>query len=248
LITGAAGGIGRATAVRLAGKGARIVASDLADASLDETARAVEAAGGEVVTVDHDVTVRDAWERVVAVAAERFGGIDWLVNNAGVEGVVAPIEHSPEDVFDRVMAVNVKGVFLGMQGVWPVLRARGAGAIVNVSSVAGLMGDPGIAPYVASKHAVIGLTRSAAVGGGREGIRVNAVCPAPIETRMMRSLEAGLSPHDPAAVQTMLAERIPLGRYGTADEVAAVIAFLCSDDARFVNGSMYTVDGGMTPS
>lgn len=247
IVTGAAGGIGRATAVRLASEGARVVATDLKDSPIDDTARAVEGAGGEIVVVEHDVTRSDQWQRVVSEATARFGGVDWLVNNAGIEGAIAPIEHSPEEMFDRVMAVNVKGVFLGLKAALPALRARGGGAIVNVASVAGLTGDPNIAPYVASKHAVIGLTRSAAVGGAPDQIRVNAVCPSPIETRMMRALEAGMAPEDPHAIKAMLNQRIPLGRYGTPEEVAALIAFLCSDDARFITGSIYTVDGGMTP-
>jgi NAD(P)-dependent dehydrogenase (short-subunit alcohol dehydrogenase family) len=149
-------------------------------------------------------------------------------------------------MFDRVLAVNVKGAFLGMKAAIPELRKRGGGSIVNLSSVAGVMGEPGVAPYVASKHAVIGLTKSAAAGGGADGIRVNAVCPSPIDTRMMRSLEAGFAPGNEGVIKQMLEQRIPLGRYGTPEEVADVIAFLCSHDARFVSGSIYTVDGGMS--
>ena len=206
----------------------------------------VEAAGAEVVTAAHDVSRWSDWERVVAEAVSRFGGVDFLVNNAGIEGVVAPIEDSPEDMFDRVLAVNVKGAFLGMKAAIPELRKRGGGSIVNLSSVAGVMGEPGVAPYVASKHAVIGLTKSAAAGGGADGIRVNAVCPSPIDTRMMRALEAGFAPGNEGVIKQMLEQRIPLGRYGTPEEVADVIAFLCSHDARFVSGSIYTVDGGMS--
>lgn len=246
IITGAAGGIGRATVERLTRAGARIVATDLKDTPIDETSAAGEALGGEVLTTAHDVSSWEDWQRVVAESVHRFGGIDFLVNNAGIEGAVASIEESTEAVLDRVLAVNVKGVFLGMKAVIPELRKRGGGAIVNLASVAGVIGDPGIAPYVASKHAVIGLTKSAATGYGPERIRVNAVGPSPIETRMMHALESGMAPGDEASVRAALEQRIPLGRYGTPDEVAAVIAFLCSDDASYVNGSFYTVDGGMT--
>ena len=246
IVTGAAGGIGRATVERFARDGARVVATDLKDAPIDETAAAVEQAGGEILTAAHDVRSWDDSQRVVAEGASRFGGIDYLVNNAGIEGAVAPIDESPEALFDQVLAVNVKGVFLGMKAVIPELRKRGGGAVVNVASVAGVMGEAAIAPYVASKHAVIGLTRSAATGYGPDQIRVNAVGPAPIETRMMRALESGLGPGDEAVVKAALEQRIPLGRYGAPEEVAAVIVFLCSYDARYVNGSFYTVDGGMT--
>lgn len=246
LVTGAAGGIGRATVATLVEGGARVVATDLKDAPIDETAALVEKLGGEVLTAAHDVTSWADWQRVVAEGERRFGGIDYLVNNAGIEGPITPLEEAPEAAFDQVLAVNVKGVFLGMKAVIPALRKRGGGAIVNLASVAGVIGDAAIGPYVASKHAVIGLTKSGAVGYGPEKIRVNAVGPAPIETRMMRALETGLQPGEEATVKTALEARIPLGRYGTPEEVAAVIAFLCSDDARYVTGSLYTVDGGMT--
>jgi NAD(P)-dependent dehydrogenase (short-subunit alcohol dehydrogenase family) len=246
IVTGAAGGIGRAVAVRLARDGAKVLASDLKDAPIDETAAAVEAAGGEVATAAHDVTRWDDWQRVISEATSRFGGVDFLVNNAGIEGQVASIEDGSPEVFDQVMAVNVKGVFLGIKAAIPEMRKRGGGSIVNLASVAGLIGEAVIAPYVASKHAVLGLTKSAAVGYGPEGIRINAVCPSPIETRMMRALETGVAPGNETDVKEAFEQRIPLRRYGTPDEVAAVIAFLCSDDARFVSGSSYTVDGGMT--
>ncbi|HIG70021.1 MAG TPA: SDR family oxidoreductase [Myxococcales bacterium] len=246
IVTGAAGGIGRATVERFVLNGARVVATDLKDAPIEETAAAVEQSGGEVLTAAHDVSSWDDWQRVIAETTRRFGGVDFLVNNAGTEGAVAAIEDSPEAVFDQVMAVNVKGVFLGMKAVIPELRKRGGGAIVNLASVMGVMGGPTVAPYAASKHAVIGLTKSAAIGYGSEKIRVNAVGPAPIETRMMRSLESGMAPGEEAGMKAGIEMQIPLGRYGTPDEVAAVISFLCSEDARFVSGSFYTVDGGMS--
>jgi NAD(P)-dependent dehydrogenase (short-subunit alcohol dehydrogenase family) len=159
VVTGAAGGIGRATALRFVRDGARVVATDLKDAPIEETAAAVEQAGGEVLTAAHDVSSWDDWQRVIAESASRFGGIDYLINNAGIEGAVAALDESPEAAFDQVMAVNVKGVFLGMKAVIPELRKRGGGAIVNLASVMGVIGGPMVAPYVASKHAVIGLTK-----------------------------------------------------------------------------------------
>jgi 3alpha(or 20beta)-hydroxysteroid dehydrogenase len=246
VVTGAAGGIGRATVERFVRDGARVVATDLKDAPIEETVASVEKLGGEVLTAAHDVSSWDDWQRVIAESASRFGGVDCLVNNAGIEGAVAAVDEFPEDAFDQVLAVNVKGVFLGMKAVIPELRKRGGGAIVNLASVMGVIGGPTVPAYVASKHAVIGLTKSAAMGYGPEKIRVNAVGPAPIETRMMRSLESGMAPGEEATVKAGIEGQIPLGRYGTPDEVAAIITFLCSEDARFVSGSFYTVDGGMT--
>ena len=246
IVTGAAGGIGHATCELLARDGARIVAVDLERAALDAVLQTVAAAGSEAIAVAADVSRADDVRRYVDDGQRHFGGIDYLVNNAGIEGVVRPIEEYPEDVFDRVMAVNVRGVFLGLKYAYPAVRARGGGAMVNLSSVAGITGNPMLSAYIASKHAVVGLTRSAAVSYGAAGIRVNAVLPAPVETRMMRSLEEGFAPGAGATVKQMMTAQVPLGRYAAPAEIASVIAFLLSDEARYVNGSLYTVDGGMT--
>ena len=246
LVTGAAGGIGRATAERLAREGASLLLADLPGSALEAAAEAVRAAGARAVAAPADVAREADFQTLVERAERELGGLDLLVNNAGIEGVVAPIESYPLDVFDRVLAVNVRGVFLGLRFAGPVLRRRGGGAIVNLASVAGVTGDPNLSAYVASKHAVIGLTRSAALAFGAN-VRVNAVCPSPVETRMMRSLEAGLGGAQPELVRKLVTERIPAGRYAEPAEVAALIAFLGSDEARFINGSIYTIDGGMTP-
>jgi 3alpha(or 20beta)-hydroxysteroid dehydrogenase len=246
VISGAGGGIGRAVCLRLAAEGADLVATDLAGSGLPETVDAVRAAGGRCEALEADVTQRTDWDATRVRAVDVYGGVDVVVNNAGVEGAITRMVEYPEDVFDRVLAVNVKGVWLGMATLAPVLAERGGGAIVNVASVAGLGGSSMLSAYSASKHAVVGLTRSAALELGAQRIRVNAVCPSPIETRMMRSLEEGLARGtDTAAVQALVAAQIPLGRYGTPDEVAALIAFLASDDARFLSGAAIPIDGAM---
>lgn len=244
VITGAAGGIGRATAVRFASEGAHVLAVDLPDSQLDETVAAVRRVGGQVATYPADVTVASEVDGYVQAALDQFGQIDVFFNNAGIEGWVGPLLDYPENEFDRVFAVNVKGVFLGLQAVGRAMQRAAGGAIINTASVAGLQATAQAAAYGASKSAVVGLTKSAAIAFVDDGIRVNAICPGPIETRMMRAMERGVNPDDPEAVHTSLAASTPMGRYGEAEEIAAMVAFLASEDASYITGSIFNVDGG----
>ena len=237
VVTGAAGGIGAAVVQRLTADGARVLAVDLR-----EPAGLPDGAVGHAADVSAAADVKAFIERAV----DDLGGIDILCNNAGIEGAVTALTDYPDEVFDQVLAVNVRGPFLGMKHAVPHMTAAGGGAIVNTASVAGLRGSPRLHAYSASKHALIGLTRSAAAELAPLNIRVNAVCPSPVETRMMRSLEEGIDAANPTVVHDFIAAQIPLGRYGEPAEVADVIAFLVSDAARFVTGVALPVDGGMT--
>ena len=242
VITGAAGGIGRAAVDLFAAEGANVLAVDLNGAALEEAAQ--DWASNRVSHLTADVSSAADNQRLFATATERYGGVDVLLANAGIEGAVAPIVDMDEADFDRVIGVNVKGVWLGLKYGIPHMAARGGGSIVITSSVAGLTGTPNIAPYGASKHAVIGLMRAAARECAAANIRVNTVNPAPVETRMMRSLERGMSPDDPEGARERIAQSIPLGRYAEPADIAKVMLFLASDDAAFVTGSIYKADGG----
>jgi NAD(P)-dependent dehydrogenase (short-subunit alcohol dehydrogenase family) len=246
LITGAGSGIGRAAALGFARAGAKVVAVDRDAGTAEAVAGVILQEGGSATHVVADVTRAAQVQAYVRSTLDAYGAIDCFFNNAGIEGTVAPIAEYDEDVFDAVIAVNLKGVFLGLRHVLPVMIAQRRGAVVNTASVAGLLGIPGMPAYVASKHAVLGLTKSAAGEVGGHGVRVNAVCPGPIDTRMIRAINRQLNPDDPERPRTSYEASLPVGRYGTAEEVANVVLFLCSDLASNVTGAQYTVDGGRT--
>ncbi|MGP3961706.1 SDR family NAD(P)-dependent oxidoreductase [Nonomuraea sp. 3N208] len=244
LVTGAGGGIGSAAALRFAAGGANVYLVDVDGARLEQVADAVSRAGAGVGFRVADVTLAKEVEDYVAGAVETFGSIDAFFNNAGIEGPVAPLAEYPEDGFDRVIAVNLKGVFLGLRHVLPVMLDQGRGAIVNTGSLASARGLPLTGAYNAAKHAVLGLTRTAAAEVGSRGVRVNAVLPGMIDTRMLRSLAHSLNDGDVDGGVAAMAGSAPAGRPGTPEEVAAVVCFLASDAASYVNGVGWPVDGG----
>jgi NAD(P)-dependent dehydrogenase (short-subunit alcohol dehydrogenase family) len=242
VVTGAGQGIGRAIAERLAAEGACVGLVDLPGAA-EEAARAIRDAGGEALALEADVSVRDQITAAVDATAERWG-LHGIVNNAGTNGVAADVPDYPEDVFDRVIAINLKGTWLGIQAAYPHLRRAGGGVIVNMASTAGHVGYPGLPAYTASKHAVIGLTKSVAVEGAPHGIRANAICPSGVDTPMLRKSQHDLAPDDPERARDMLLANKPLGRFAEAEEIAALAAFLLSDEAAFITGAPLLIDGG----
>lgn len=241
LVTGGGGGIGRASALAFARAGAKVAVTDRDVAAGEETTAQVKALGAEALFIAADVMQATQVQAMVTQVVAHFGRLDCAFNNAGIEEEHMRLADCEEATFDRIMGVNVKGVWLCMKYQIAQMLAQGGGAIVNTASVAGLVGAPKMSAYSASKHAVIGLTKSAAVEYGRKGIRVNAVCPGVIRTVMLeRAVQA-----DPK-VATTVAGAHPIGRIGEPDEVAAAVLWLSSDAASFVTGLAHTVDGGLT--
>ena len=243
IVTGSGAGIGRATALKFAEEGAKVVVSDIDQPGCEETVSIIKNAGGEAIFVPADVSKADAVNALVVETVKAFGRLDCACNNAGIEGKITPLVDQSIEDFDNVVSVNMRGIFLCMQAEIRQMLAGGGGAIVNLSSVAGLIGFPGLSPYVATKHGVNGLTKNAALEYGKNGIRVNSICPGGVDTRMLDSL-AEQATAGTLSSKEMMDPLHPIGRIGRPEEVAELIVWLCSSRASFVTGAIVPVDGG----
>jgi NAD(P)-dependent dehydrogenase (short-subunit alcohol dehydrogenase family) len=239
LVTGAASGIGAASALAFAAAGARVAACDRDLAGAEATAKLIAEAGGEAIALSVDVTDADQTQAMVDRVVEAFGRLDCAHNNAGITGATAPLDKYAVSEWDKVLAVNLTGVFLCLRAEVPAMKAGGGGAVVNTASFSGLVAVPRIPAYVASKHGVVGLTKAAAVEFGRTGVRVNAVCPGSTRTPMVDGFTGG-----DARIEEAMAGVSPMNRLAEPEEIARTVVWLCSDEAAFVNGHSLAVDGG----
>jgi len=246
VITGGAAGIGLATARLFVAEGARVLLVDVQQAALDAAVAELGAAHASACVADvSDPAQTDAF---VKAAVDRYGRIDVFFSNAGIEGVVSRLVDYPLEVFDRVMAVNVRGVWLGLKAVIPVMAKTGGGSIVITSSLGGLKGMPRMSPYIAAKHAVVGIMRTAALECAPLDIRVNTINPSPIATRMIAAIEEGYAPGAADKAQAKFAAGVPMRRYGQPEEVARLVLYLASDESSYTTGTVFPIDGGMSAS
>lgn len=244
VITGAAGALGRNTAELLLQEGAKVALIDINEGALSALVESLKSKGdvlGVVSNLSDEAQVANYVNRVM----EQWGRIDIFLNNAGIIGKIAPLIDQTIEDFEAIININVRGVFLGLKHILPIMSAQKSGSVINTSSVSGLMGSSGNSLYSASKHAVVGLTKTAALEVARDSVRVNSIHPAPLESNMMKSIEESLNMENPDAVRKNISSRIPLGRYGNMQEVAKLVLFLASDDSEFITGGQYRIDGGM---
>lgn len=239
LVTGASSGIGRATAIAFAQEGSFVAVSDVDQAGGLQTVKLIEQLGKEAAYYPCDVSKENEVKSLIQSIVTKWGRLDFAFNNAGVEGQQAFTPDCTDDNWEKVIGINLKGVWLCMKYEIPVMLKQGGGSIVNCASIAGLLGFPGIPAYAASKHGVIGLTRTAALEYAKSNIRVNAVCPGVIQTPMIDRFT-----HGEARIQKQLVAGEPVGRVGTPEEIASAVLWMCSDGASFVTGHPLVVDGG----
>ncbi|PTL40240.1 SDR family NAD(P)-dependent oxidoreductase [Alkalicoccus saliphilus] len=244
VITGGAGNLGKTAAELFIREGAKVALVDNNSEKLEKEVERLTSLG-EIISIKADVTNENDVKNYVEVVKNRWGRIDVFLNNAGVLGKVAPLVNQTAEDYYFLMDINVKGVFLGLKYVMPVMITQKSGSIINTSSTSGLAGSSGNSLYSASKHAVVGLTKTAALESSSEGVRVNSIHPSPIDSEMMRNIEKELNSDDPEKIKEKIISRIPAGRYGSMKEVAGVMLFLAGEDSKFITGSQYRVDGGM---
>lgn len=242
LITGAAGGIGLASAKKFAEEGAKLALVDLSAEAVETAAKEIK--DTEIITFGANVTEESEVEKFVQATKEYYGQIDVFLNNAGVNGKTEELVDITKENIESVFAVNVFGVFYGLKHVLAVMKEQKSGSVINMGSIGSWIGSPSMSPYVASKHAVVGITKSAALEAAEYGVRVNAISPHAVETEMMRRIEANRNPEEAAASKQAVIDGIPLSRYAQPEEIADLVIFIGSDKASFITGTYQRIDGG----